>query len=83
MEAQVAGLNRSYDRRPARPELRLSARQAEILARVGCGMSDREIASDLGCSYRTVRTHLERLFAANGFHSRAAAAVAWAVKGSD
>jgi len=58
-------------------ELRLSSRQAQILERVSRGMSDREIAADLGCSYRTVRTHLERVYAANGIHSRAAAAVAW------
>ena len=65
------------------PALRLSERQAEILQRVGRGMSDREIASELGCSYRTVRTHLERLFAANGLHSRTAAAVAWAIAGTN
>ena len=82
MARAVEGSRVPLDRVEAR-HLRMSARQVEILRRVGRGMSDREIATELGCSYRTVRTHLERLFAANGFRSRAAAAVALALSGAD
>ena len=37
---------------------------------------DRAIASDLGVSVHTVRTHLERLFRKLGVHSRTGVAVA-------
>jgi DNA-binding CsgD family transcriptional regulator len=40
-------------------------------------MTDDMIASRLGLSRRTVRTHLERLFARHRVHSRAAAVAKW------
>ena len=59
---------------PGRP---LGPRQVEILALVGQGYSDKEIARTLGISRHTVRTHLERLFYTHGWNNRAQAATAW------
>ena len=52
-------------------------RQVEIVALIGMGLSDKEIARHLGLSRRTVRTHLERLYAEHDVHSRTAAALLW------
>jgi DNA-binding CsgD family transcriptional regulator len=57
--------------------MRLSPRQREILTLVASGMTDKTIALRLGVSQRTVRTHLERIYAENRLHSRAAAVAAW------
>lgn len=57
--------------------MRVSSRQAEVLALAAEGYTDREIAKRLGCAYRTVRTHLERVYATYGTHSRTAVVVAW------
>ncbi len=43
-------------------QLRLSARQAEVVRLVAQGLSDRQIAEQLGISFGTVRTHMCRLF---------------------
>ena len=60
-----------------RSAIRVSPRQAEILELVANGLPDKEIAARLGVSLRTVRTHLERFYAARGVHDRAAAAATW------
>jgi non-specific serine/threonine protein kinase len=52
----------------------LTARQLEVLRLVATGMSDREIAAELGLSERTVGRHLENIFARLSVSSRAAAA---------
>ena len=52
-------------------------RQAEIVALIGMGRSDKQIARQLHLSRRTVRTHLERLYAEHDLHSRTAAALLW------
>jgi DNA-binding CsgD family transcriptional regulator len=57
--------------------LRLTPRQSEILPLIAAGFSDKEIASRLHLSRRTVRTHLEKLFRRYGFKSRAAAVGEW------
>jgi DNA-binding CsgD family transcriptional regulator len=57
--------------------MHLSARQTEIVQRIATGQSDKEIAQQLGLSHATVRTHLQRLYLINGFHSRAEAVAAW------
>jgi DNA-binding CsgD family transcriptional regulator len=57
--------------------LRLTPRQSEILPLIAAGFSDKEIASQLHLSRRTVRTHLEKLFRRYGFKSRAAAVGEW------
>lgn len=58
---------------------RFSPRQTEIVSLIASGHSDKQIARLLGVSQRTVRTQLERLFAANGLHSRAQAVHVWTV----
>ena len=57
--------------------MKLSARQIEILRCIAAGDGDKEIASRLGVSVRTVRTHLERIFDANGVRTRASAVALW------
>jgi len=54
-----------------------SGREAQIVELIALGCEDKEIASRLGISRRTVRTHLERLFSDLGVHSRAAAVAIW------
>ena len=44
---------------------------------IASGYSDKQIAINLKISMRTVRTQLERLYAANGLHSRAQAVYVW------
>ena len=58
-------------------EARFSPRQSEIVAMIASGYSDKQIALILKISMRTVRTQLERLYAANGLHSRAQAVYVW------
>ena len=57
--------------------LRATPRQAQVLALVAAGLSDKEIAARLGMSPRTVRTHLERVLREHGMGSRTEAATAW------
>ena len=54
----------------AHPELRLTPRQAEVLALLERGRSTREIADELHVSPETVRNHVKRLLRAVGAHSR-------------
>ena len=55
-----------------------TATEMVIVRCIGAGMTDKAIAAQLGLSYRTVRTHLERLYEREGIHSRAEAAVRFA-----
>jgi DNA-binding CsgD family transcriptional regulator len=48
-----------------------------LLDEVANGATDKEAAPRLGMSYRTLRTHLERLYARFGVHNKAALAAAW------
>ena len=50
--------------------LSLSRRQAQIVERLLCGRSDKQIARELDVSVPTVRTHLGRLFARFGVADR-------------
>jgi len=58
--------------------LRLSTRQKEILALIGQGLSDQEIADHLRLSPSTVKTYLSRVYHRYGFKNRAQAALAYA-----
>jgi DNA-binding NarL/FixJ family response regulator len=55
----------------------LTPRQAQIVALMADGLPDKEIARRLRVSSATVRTHIDRLFADNGIHTRTEAVVAW------
>ena len=59
-------------------EARFSPRQTEIVSLIASGYSDKQIALLLQVSQRTVRTQLERLYAANGLHGRSQAVLIWA-----
>ena len=74
----VAPNNFASDRPNGRsPRSEVTNRQAQILDMIITGQADKQIARELGLSQRTVRTHIERLFKAHGFHDRAAAAAFW------
>jgi DNA-binding CsgD family transcriptional regulator len=60
------------------PLLRPRRRVVEILDLAALGLSDKEIARRLGLAHRTVRSHLERLYAATGVSGRTEAVAAWA-----
>jgi len=46
---------------PAVAVARLSDRELQVLRRIGCGLSTREIAEELFISVKTVETHREHL----------------------
>jgi DNA-binding NarL/FixJ family response regulator len=60
---------------PARVELPdgLTAREADVLALIGAGFTNREIAERLVVSEATVKTHINHVFAKIGARDRAAA----------
>lgn len=62
----------SDERRPRRRVEALTRKQVAIIDLIAEGRTDKEIAYGVGMSYRTVRTHLERLYGLNGVHCRAA-----------
>ena len=47
----------------------LTPRESEVLARIAAGLSNKEIASALGISVRTVETHREHIMAKLGIHN--------------
>jgi DNA-binding CsgD family transcriptional regulator len=51
----------------------LTHREAEILGKLAEGSLYKEIAADLGVSYATVRTHVERIYQYLHVRSRAQA----------
>jgi DNA-binding NarL/FixJ family response regulator len=55
----------------------LTPREAEVLACISSGASNREVAERLVISEKTVSRHLEHIFSKAGVSSRTAAA-AWA-----
>lgn len=57
--------------------MHFTARQLEILDLIATGKTDKDIAARLRVSRRTVGAHLQRLYLANGFHTRAEAVGAW------
>jgi len=56
---------------PDETAIGLTAREREILALIGEGLRNPEIAAKLVISEATVKTHINNLFAKAGFHSRA------------
>jgi DNA-binding CsgD family transcriptional regulator len=55
----------------------LSDREREVLALVGAGLANKQIARRLGISEKTVKAHLTRVFAQIGVTDRTQAAL-WA-----
>jgi DNA-binding NarL/FixJ family response regulator len=55
------------------PQIPLTARQRELLRLVSEGMTNRQIASELGISESTVKNHLHHVFARLGVASRSQA----------
>jgi DNA-binding NarL/FixJ family response regulator len=86
-EAEEATAKAIYERLGARPDLErlaprvlpggLTAREAEVLARVAAGASNRDVAQALVISDKTIGRHLANIYAKTGVTSRTAAA-AWA-----
>lgn len=70
LAAEVAD-HRAHDDRT------LTARQTEVIALISRGLTNQQIASDLGISTRTVRKHVEDLFRRTGARSRTELAVLW------
>jgi len=73
----VAAVLAAAGHRPARLALPagLTAREAEILALVARGMSNRQIAARLVLSEKTVRNHVERTYAKIGATNRVGASL--------
>lgn len=72
----VRGRVGTADRQPIHPRP-LTGRQADVLALVAEGFTNVQIGRRLGLSPRTVKKHLEAIFARLGVASRAAAAARW------
>lgn len=60
-------------RAPQLQALGVTPREAEVLAWLGAGKTDRDIAVLLGCAHRTVQKHLQRLYVKLGVETRTAA----------
>ena len=61
------------EERGTAPDHELTAREVEVLRLVAAGRTNAEIAEALFVSRRTVTSHVERIFAKLGVHSRAEA----------
>ena len=57
--------------------LGLSVREAEIMSLIADGHSNGEIAAQLVLAEKTVKNHVNRIYAKLGAESRAAAIVRW------
>jgi DNA-binding NarL/FixJ family response regulator len=64
-------------RRPAAPEPSLTAREREVIGLVAAGHTNQQIATRLGVSERTARTHVSNILSKLGLSSRTQAAL-WA-----
>ena len=69
---QLAQRNRPPPRSGALPD-GLTVREAEVLAHIGRGLSNQEIAATLFLSEATVKTHINRIFAKTHSRDRAQA----------
>lgn len=74
VEAVLEAGGHRPSRRPARPA-GLTRREAEVLLHVAQGLSNREIASALWISEKTVRNHVEHIYAKIGVSNRIGASL--------
>ena len=86
LDASLAtDLLRGYERSPSGDALTahplLTAREAEVLGQVADGRTDKEIATSLSLSPRTVQSHLSAIRGKTGVHRRAELA-SWAIRHS-
>jgi two-component system response regulator DevR len=65
------------DPHPPAPNPRLTPAEFRVLERVSRGLTDKEVAQALHLSTKTVRNHLDRVFAKLGVHTRTEAAMAF------
>lgn len=64
-------------RPPSGGEPHATPRQREILDLAARGLTDKEIAADLGVAVSTIRTHLERFYRENGLRNKSEAVAVW------
>jgi len=62
---------------PPGRELRVTPRQGQILDLALRGLTDKEIAAELGIAVSTIRSHLERLYRENGLRNKSEAVAVW------
>ncbi len=74
IEEQMEGARRSYSE-PGSPFHPLSEREMEVLVSVVRGMSNKEIASQLGISHQTVKNHVTAILRKFGVEDRTQAVV--------
>ncbi|MFT5041322.1 MAG: RNA polymerase sigma factor (sigma-70 family) [Hyphomicrobiaceae bacterium] len=78
-EAEPAEMQRpassSYRMDPTRIKPKLTEREKETLRLVCCGLTNAQIAADLGVSRETVKSELKRIFRKIGVGNRTQAAV--------
>jgi DNA-binding NarL/FixJ family response regulator len=74
---------RAVEEREAGPGARLSGREREIMGHVAAGRGNREIADLLCLREKTVRNHVNRIYAKLSVATRAEAIVLWLTGGPD
>jgi DNA-binding CsgD family transcriptional regulator len=73
-EAASAGVPSSL---PSLPNLRLSARELEVMSLIAGGHTNGEIAAHLFLAEKTVKNHVRRIYSKLGVDSRPAAIAHW------
>ncbi len=76
IDARIASRHAALSNAP-----RLSPREREVLRLIAAGMSNKEIAADLGVTERTVKFHVTAIFNKLGAENRAAAVTVGTEKG--
>nr|WP_063790284.1 response regulator transcription factor [Streptomyces sp. NRRL B-24085] len=77
LQSSVAQSRQSGQSSPDRPRFQLSAREAEIMDLIASGMTNQQIAAACFISEKTVKNHINRIFAKLHSTSRSEAAAKW------